>query len=107
MAAARTNAQMVESLATLAIIVARDNDPGRDVEKRLEHFMSHKPTIFTGGYNSDGAIKWIEEVEIIFEAMGCTEENKTTLRVYVLREEANNWWRNVKLRMGADGVAIV
>ncbi|MCI56300.1 hypothetical protein A2U01_0077551, partial [Trifolium medium] len=84
-----------------------DNDPGRDGEKRLERFMSHKPTLFTGGYNPEGAIKWIEDVEIIFEAMGCTEENKTILGVYVLREEANVWWRNVKLRIGADGTAIV
>ncbi|MCI96749.1 putative Ty3/Gypsy retrotransposon polyprotein, partial [Trifolium medium] len=54
--------------------------------------MSHKPTIFIGGYNPEGAIKWVEEVEIIFEEMGCIEESKTTLGVYVLREEANNWW---------------
>ncbi|MCI53832.1 hypothetical protein A2U01_0075079, partial [Trifolium medium] len=73
MAAARTNAQIVEALATLANILARDNDPGRDGEKWLERFMSHKPTLFTGGYNPGGAIKWIDEVEIIFEAMGCTE----------------------------------
>ncbi|MCI97917.1 hypothetical protein A2U01_0119218, partial [Trifolium medium] len=33
--------------------------------------------------------------------MGCTEESKTTLGAYALREEANNWWKNVKLRMGA------
>ncbi|MCI58590.1 GRAS family transcription factor, partial [Trifolium medium] len=39
--------------------------------------------------------------------MGCTKENKTTLGTYVLREKANNWWRNVKLRMGADDGAIV
>ncbi|MCI41068.1 pol polyprotein, partial [Trifolium medium] len=39
--------------------------------------------------------------------MGCTEESKTTLGTYVLREEANNWWRNVKLRIGVDGVVIV
>ncbi|MCI39453.1 cellular nucleic acid-binding protein, partial [Trifolium medium] len=69
--------------------------------------MTHKPTIFTGGYNPEGAIKWIEEVEIIFEAMGCTEESKITLGTYVLREEANNWWKNVKLRMGEYGVVIV
>ncbi|MCI74121.1 putative Ty3/Gypsy retrotransposon polyprotein, partial [Trifolium medium] len=75
--------------ATLANIVARDNDPGRDGEKRLKRFMSHKPTLFTGGYNPEGAIKWMDEVEIIFEAMGCIEENKTTLGTYVLREEAN------------------
>ncbi|MCI50397.1 hypothetical protein A2U01_0071641, partial [Trifolium medium] len=36
--------------------------------------------------------------------MGCTEENKTILGVYVLREEANVWWKNVKLRIGADDV---
>ncbi|MCI85223.1 hypothetical protein A2U01_0106502, partial [Trifolium medium] len=33
MAAARTNAQIAEALATLANIVARDNDHGRDGEK--------------------------------------------------------------------------
>ncbi|MCI80521.1 putative Ty3/Gypsy polyprotein/retrotransposon, partial [Trifolium medium] len=75
---------------------ARDNEPGRDDEKRLERFMRHKPTIFTRGYDPDGAIKWIEEVEIIFEAMGCFEVSKTTLGTYVLREEANNWWKNAK-----------
>ncbi|MCI74467.1 hypothetical protein A2U01_0095731, partial [Trifolium medium] len=44
--------------------------------------MTHKPTIFTGGYNLDGAIMWVEKVEIVFEAMGCTEENKMTLGTY-------------------------
>ncbi|MCI69115.1 hypothetical protein A2U01_0090376, partial [Trifolium medium] len=56
MAAARTNAQIAEALATLANIVARDNDPEKDGEKRLETFMSHKPTLFTGGYNPEGAM---------------------------------------------------
>ncbi|MCI59231.1 hypothetical protein A2U01_0080486, partial [Trifolium medium] len=68
--------------------------------------MSHKPTLFTGGFNPEGAIKWIDEVEIIFEATGCDEESKTVLGTYVLREEANVWWKSVKLRMGADGIAI-
>ncbi|MCI93239.1 hypothetical protein A2U01_0114537, partial [Trifolium medium] len=35
MAAARTNAQIVEALATLTNIVARDNQPGREDELRL------------------------------------------------------------------------
>ncbi|MCI69364.1 hypothetical protein A2U01_0090626 [Trifolium medium] len=52
MAAARTNAQIAQALATLTNLVARDNDPGRDSEKRLERFMSHKPTLFTGGCNT-------------------------------------------------------
>ncbi|MCI72048.1 cellular nucleic acid-binding protein, partial [Trifolium medium] len=67
-AAARTNAQIVEAFATLTNIVARDNLPGRDGEMRLERFMKQKPPTFSGGYNPDGAYKWLEELEIIFEA---------------------------------------
>ncbi|MCI94242.1 putative Ty3/Gypsy polyprotein/retrotransposon, partial [Trifolium medium] len=52
--------------------------------------MKHKPPIFTGGYNPEDAVKWLEEVEIIFEAMRCTEEDKTSLGSYMLREEANH-----------------
>ncbi|MCI53067.1 cellular nucleic acid-binding protein, partial [Trifolium medium] len=74
MAAARTNAQIVEALATLTNIVARDNQPRREDEMRLEQFMRQKPPTFTEGYNPDSAHKWLEEVEIIFEAMGCSEE---------------------------------
>ncbi|MCI95023.1 hypothetical protein A2U01_0116321, partial [Trifolium medium] len=67
-------AQIAEALATLAGIVARDHQPGREYEMRLERFMRHKPTLFTKGYNPEAAVKWVEEVEIVFEAMGCTEE---------------------------------
>ncbi|MCI22342.1 GRAS family transcription factor, partial [Trifolium medium] len=68
--------------------------------------MKHKPPTFTGGYNPEGAVNWLEEVEIIFEAMGCSEENKVTLGAYVLREEANHWWKNAKQRLGAGGAVI-
>ncbi|MCI74966.1 hypothetical protein A2U01_0096232 [Trifolium medium] len=44
---ARANNQIAEALATMANLMARDNEPGRDDEKRLERFMTHKPTIFT------------------------------------------------------------
>ncbi|MCI91773.1 hypothetical protein A2U01_0113068, partial [Trifolium medium] len=57
MAVARTNAQIVEALATLTNIVARDNLPGRGGEMRLERFIKQKPPTFTGGYNPDGAYK--------------------------------------------------
>ncbi|MCI72093.1 hypothetical protein A2U01_0093356, partial [Trifolium medium] len=60
----------------------------------------------TGGYNPDGAVKWLEGVEIIFEAMRCTEEDKTSLGSYMLREGANHWWKNARQRLGAGGVVI-
>ncbi|MCI58115.1 hypothetical protein A2U01_0079368, partial [Trifolium medium] len=52
--AARTNAQIAESLATLVGIMARDHQPGREDEARLERFMKYKPPTFTGGYNPEG-----------------------------------------------------
>ncbi|MCI60447.1 hypothetical protein A2U01_0081703, partial [Trifolium medium] len=54
--AARTNAQIVEALATIANIMARDNQPGKEEEMRLERFMRHKPPTFTGRYNPEGAV---------------------------------------------------
>ncbi|MCI79228.1 serine carboxypeptidase, partial [Trifolium medium] len=36
----------------------------------------------------------------------CAEENKITLGTYVLREEANQSWKNAKLRMRAGDVVI-
>ncbi|MCI85413.1 hypothetical protein A2U01_0106692, partial [Trifolium medium] len=52
---ARTNAQIVEALATLTNIVARDYQPGREDEMRLDRFMKQRPPTFTGGYDPDGA----------------------------------------------------
>ncbi|GAU49377.1 hypothetical protein TSUD_177260 [Trifolium subterraneum] len=38
--------------------------------------------------------------------MECAEEKKLTLGTYVLREEANQWWKNAKLRLGGGRVVI-
>ncbi|GAU45204.1 hypothetical protein TSUD_139090 [Trifolium subterraneum] len=106
MTSARANSQIAELLATLTHILARGDDPARDGEKRLDRFLKHKPSFFVGGFNPDGAVKWVEEVEIIFDAMECANENKLALGTYVLREEANQWWKNAKLRLGDRGVVI-
>ncbi|GAU25208.1 hypothetical protein TSUD_151080 [Trifolium subterraneum] len=97
---------IAESLATLTHLLARGDDPARDGEKRLDRFLKHKPSFFVGGFNPDGAFKWIKEVEIIFDAMDCANENKLALGTYMLREEANQWWKNAKLRLGDRGVVI-
>ncbi|GAU42216.1 hypothetical protein TSUD_375650 [Trifolium subterraneum] len=94
------------ALATLTHLLARGDDPARDGEKRLDRLLKHKPSFFIGGFNPDGAVKWVEEVEIILDAMECANENKLALGTYVLREEANQWWKNAKLRLGDRGVVI-
>ncbi|GAU21686.1 hypothetical protein TSUD_242580 [Trifolium subterraneum] len=104
--AGRTSAQIAEALTVLTNLMARDNDPAREDEKRLERFLKHKPSFFTGGYAPEVAVKWVEELEIIFEVMGCSEVNKTTLGTYVLREEACQWWKSAKLRLGIGAMMV-
>ncbi|MCI52697.1 hypothetical protein A2U01_0073943, partial [Trifolium medium] len=48
-------------------------------EMRLERFMKQKPPTFTGGYNLNGAYKWLEELAIIFEAMECPRKARQPL----------------------------
>ncbi|CAJ2633448.1 unnamed protein product [Trifolium pratense] len=82
--------------------------PGRffNFEALQSHPLEIKAYTDFQGYAAEAAVKWIEEVEIVFEAMRCTEESKLTLGTYVLREEANKWWKNAKLKMGVGGVVI-
>ncbi|XP_045810171.1 uncharacterized protein LOC123904566, partial [Trifolium pratense] len=60
----RGHNQMADAIATLTNIVARDHQPGREDEMRLERFMKHNPKLFIGGYAPEAAVKWIEEEEL-------------------------------------------
>ncbi|MCI37811.1 hypothetical protein A2U01_0059037, partial [Trifolium medium] len=102
MAAQRTNAHIAQTLAAMARMmvhnvvdrVAQTTRMGGEEELILERFMKNNPPIFTGGYDPKGAQKWIEGVEIIFDAMRCSEEQNVVLGTYVLHEEAGYWWKN-------------
>ncbi|MCI64335.1 cellular nucleic acid-binding protein, partial [Trifolium medium] len=59
--------------------VAQENRRGGDGELRLQRFMKNGPLIFDGGYDPEGAQKWLETVERIFKAMRCQDEHKVTL----------------------------
>ncbi|GAU52035.1 hypothetical protein TSUD_418750, partial [Trifolium subterraneum] len=76
--AARTSAQIAEALTVLTNLMTRDNDPAREDEKRLERFLKHKPSFFTGGYAPEVAIK----------------------------EEACQWWKDSKLRLGIGAMMV-
>ncbi|MCI89770.1 putative Ty3/Gypsy polyprotein/retrotransposon, partial [Trifolium medium] len=62
---------MANAMAQEAVSRTKDKEAqearrvGED-ELRLERFMNNKPPMFNGGYDPDGAQKWIEGVERIF-----------------------------------------
>ena len=64
--------------------------------KGLTTFRQNHPLKFSGNFDPDGAKLWLEEIETIFEAMGCLEEHKVSYATFMLAGEARNWWRFTK-----------
>ncbi|KAK2409540.1 cleavage and polyadenylation specificity factor subunit [Trifolium repens] len=100
------NAMNQEAANRNAERMEREARRGNEVESRLERFLKNQPTTFAGGFDPEGAQKWIEDIERIFAAMGCTEEQKVVLGSYMLRDDANYWWKHASLRFGTGGLAL-
>ncbi|MCI42081.1 hypothetical protein A2U01_0063316, partial [Trifolium medium] len=100
------NAMAQEAASRTSDREAQEARRGGEDELRLGRFMNNKPPTFNGGYEPDGAQKWIESVERIFKTMRCQDEHKVTLGGYVLHDEADYLWGNASQRLGAGGALI-
>jgi hypothetical protein len=68
--------------------------------------MRNKPPTFKGMHDPEGAQEWMQEIERIFRAMVCTDEQKVRLGTYMLIGEAGDWWDNARQRLEAAGTMI-
>ncbi|XP_056161228.1 uncharacterized protein LOC130135640 [Syzygium oleosum] len=96
----RTAAAAAEAAA------AAQNNPGngngnenRQMHKLVEQFLKLKPSKFDGKGDPEVATRWVEELEKAFALLGCTEEEKVTLAVYQLQDNANDWWKATRERI--------
>ncbi|XP_027362448.1 uncharacterized protein LOC113870050 [Abrus precatorius] len=82
------------------ILEAMVHNQGRELAeyRGLYAFTRHDSPRFEGGFNPEGAQKWVADVEKIFNVMGCHEENKVAYATYLLCGEVEDWWRNQKAR---------
>ena len=64
--------------------------------KGLTTFCQNHPPKFSGNFDPDGAKLWLEDIEAIFEAIGCLEEHKVNYAAFMLSGEARNWWKFTK-----------
>ncbi|XP_030451957.1 uncharacterized protein LOC115673848 [Syzygium oleosum] len=64
-----------------------------------------KPPKFDGKGDPEAAPRWVEELEKAFEVLGCTEAEKVTLAVYLLQDNANDWWKATRGRVFPEGTA--
>jgi hypothetical protein len=61
------------------------------------------PPSFNGELDPMIVEKWITRVEKIFEALGCSKEQKVVMVVFKLEGEVEHWWKMTKAGLEAKG----
>nr|KYP38781.1 Transposon Ty3-I Gag-Pol polyprotein [Cajanus cajan] len=72
----------------------------------LVEFRRNKPSQFDGGYNPEKAELWIKEIEKIFRAMNCPDNQKVNYAVFMLVGEAEYWWDSTRRLLEGGGIII-
>ncbi|CAJ2661835.1 unnamed protein product [Trifolium pratense] len=63
------------------------------VARELRDFSQYNPPKFNGEHDPDKADRWLEDIEKIFEMLHCTDAKKVEYGTFLLRAEAESWWR--------------
>ncbi|KAF3777051.1 Transmembrane protein, partial [Nymphaea thermarum] len=72
----------------------------------FHHFMTMQPPVFTGDGSPDKAEAWIEEIERIFEVLEVPGSNKVKYGSYMLKGDAQRWWKSTREIQFADQQTI-
>ncbi|MQM03853.1 hypothetical protein Taro_036640 [Colocasia esculenta] len=73
----------------------------------MERFKRMLPPSFKGESDPLLAESWIREIEKIFRAIRCADEDKVTLATYMLQERADVWWASLLRTRFEDGAIDV
>ncbi|XP_052734099.1 uncharacterized protein LOC128196647 [Vigna angularis] len=65
-------------------------------EWSLESFLQHHPAKFNGKGLPDEADQWLRDMEKIFNAKRCPDENRLAYTEYLLTGEASHWWASAR-----------
>ncbi|MQL69728.1 hypothetical protein Taro_002039 [Colocasia esculenta] len=73
----------------------------------MERFKRMSPPSFKGESNPLLAESWMREIEKIFGAIRCVEDDKVTLASYMLQKRADVWWSWMLRTRFEDGAVEV
>ncbi|MQM09307.1 hypothetical protein Taro_042175, partial [Colocasia esculenta] len=73
----------------------------------MEKFKRMAPPSFKGESDLLLAESWMREIEKIFRAIRCAEDDKVTLATYMLQERADVWWSSLLRTRFEDGAVEV
>ncbi|XP_052733512.1 uncharacterized protein LOC128196492 [Vigna angularis] len=101
--AARANSEATQR-QLMEIIAATRGTPGASssntahhAEWSLESFLQHHPAKFNGKGLPDEADQWLRDMERIYDAKRCPDDNRLAFTEYLLTGEASHWWSSMKM----------
>ncbi|MQL97402.1 hypothetical protein Taro_030091 [Colocasia esculenta] len=71
----------------------------------MERFKRMPPPSFKGESDPLLAKSWLREIEKIFRAIRCADDDRVTLATYMLQERADVWWSSL-LHTRFEGGAV-
>ncbi|KAI5425890.1 hypothetical protein KIW84_031641 [Lathyrus oleraceus] len=107
-----TTIQQAETSTQQAVIRAQREalrDQGAEataVVRELPDFNRQNPPKFKGEHDPDNADLLIQEIKIFFEMLHCTDAKKVEYATFLLRAEAESWWRGAKQLMESNNAAL-
>ncbi|MQL89294.1 hypothetical protein Taro_021855 [Colocasia esculenta] len=81
-----------QHLRALALVPQEYGHGGPSI---MERFKRMAPPSFKGESQPLLVESWMREIEKIFRAIRCVEEDKVTLATYMLQERADVWWSSL------------
>ncbi|XP_052734044.1 uncharacterized protein LOC128196602 [Vigna angularis] len=92
-----TQRQLMEILAaTRGMLGASFSNATPHAEWSLESFLQHRPAKFSGTCLPDEADQRLRDMERIYNAKMCPDENRLAFTEYLLTGEASHWWASVR-----------
>ena len=70
----------------------------------LERFKALRPEKFDGIGDPWKTKQWLREMELIFDAMECNDQDKRHMAVFQLTFTAVDWWESEKATLGDEDV---
>src|ERR1044072_7828465 len=103
----RDDAAIVEASGMLAGVLGGNQlGAGIGADRQLGNFQRNNIPLFKGTHGSEGAQRWLKEIERIFRVIDCAEELKVRYGTHMLVEEADDWWVATRTEMEQDGVEL-
>ncbi|MQL70730.1 hypothetical protein Taro_003052 [Colocasia esculenta] len=73
----------------------------------MKRFKRMSPPSFKGESDPLLAKSWLREIEKIFQAIRCADDDRVTLATYMLQERADVWWSSLLRTRFEDGAVEV